>query len=77
MIARCWECDGKVELIKDLNVALESAAETVKPVQRFTSDQEQAWLHRLVSKHGTDVEAMSRDRADNLWQKTAGEIRRA
>lgn len=57
--------------------ALERAAAQDAPVQRFTSDHEHAWLVSLIAKHGTDYEAMAHDRVGNVWQKTAGEIKRA
>lgn len=35
------------------------------------------FLQKLMSKHGQDVEAMTRDRRLNPDQRTEGEIRRA
>ena len=35
-----------------------------------------AWVKELVSVHGRDVEEMVKDRKRNVWQKTAGQIRR-
>ena len=46
-------------------------------MSRFSSLNEFAWLAELVHKHGDDIDAMVRDRHLNIWQKTAGEIRRA
>lgn len=46
-------------------------------MSRFSSSNEFAWLAELVHKHGDDIDAMVRDRHLNIWQKTAGEIRRA
>lgn len=53
-----------------------SAAATAKP-KRYASMHQVKWLQELVSVHGEDVEAMVRDRRRNVWQKTAGELRRA
>jgi len=47
------------------------------PVPRFTSKGEMIFLQKLLSKHGRDVEAMTRDRKLNPYQRTEGEIRRA
>lgn len=57
--------------------ALEQAAHSVTPVERFTSSREQDWLYQMVRKYGNDVESMARDRSINVWQKTPGEIRKA
>jgi len=47
------------------------------PVPRFTSKGEMIFLRKLMSKHGRDVAAMTRDRRLNRDQRTEGEIRRA
>jgi hypothetical protein len=57
--------------------ALEELSKEIKPVPRFTSQAEKSWLHKLVAKHGSDTAAMSRDKVDNIWQRTEGEIKRA
>ena len=44
---------------------------------RHTSTIEADWLIALVGKYGEDVAKMTRDRKLNVWQKTAGEIKRA
>lgn len=62
---------------KEMWTALEDAAQSAKPVERFASEGERGWLHRLVATHGTDTAAMSRDAGANVWQKTEGEIKRA
>lgn len=56
---------------------LAKMADEAAPVERHTSAGEFSWLAELVQAHGTDVEAMARDRKRNLWQRTPGEIRRA
>lgn len=61
----------------DLYKALEKLSSEDKPVPRFTSVAEHQWLVELICAHGTDVQAMARDRKRNVWQKTAGEIKRA
>lgn len=43
---------------------------------RHVSMHATKWLRELVSVHGTDVEAMARDRKRNVWQKTSGQLRR-
>ncbi|KZO99406.1 hypothetical protein CALVIDRAFT_525434 [Calocera viscosa TUFC12733] len=52
------------------------AAQTTK-ISRHASSHEVELLRALIQVHGDDVEAMSRDRKLNRWQKTAGELRRA
>jgi len=47
------------------------------PVPRFTSKGEMIFLQKLISKHGRDAAAMTRDRRLNPDQRTEGEIRRA
>ncbi|KAG6854927.1 hypothetical protein C0991_009750 [Blastosporella zonata] len=42
---------------------------------RHTSSGERAYLERLVSKYGEDVEGMARDRRLNVEQRTAGALR--
>lgn len=46
-------------------------------VSRFSSKGEVTLLQKLISKHGSDVEAMARDRRLNPEQRTEGELRRA
>lgn len=53
-----------------------SAAAQGKKKARTASEHQVKWLQELVAAHGDDVEAMVRDRRRNVWQKTAGEIRR-
>ena len=57
--------------------ALESFSASGTRVRRHASSHEVAWLRDLVSAHGADTEAMSRDLKRNVWQKTPGELRRA
>jgi nucleolar protein 16 len=45
-------------------------------VIRHPSTSEHVWLGQLVHKYGDDSDAMARDLKLNVWQKTAGEIRR-
>ncbi|MCO5549924.1 hypothetical protein L7F22_003400 [Adiantum nelumboides] len=56
---------------------LQELADAKTPVPRFTSVAERTWLQRLVDKFGDDVEQMARDKTDNVWQKTAGDIKKA
>ncbi|KAH9180310.1 ribosome biogenesis protein Nop16-domain-containing protein [Lactarius sanguifluus] len=50
---------------------------SVPVVSRFSSKGEVTFLQKLISRHGSDVEAMARDRKLNPDQRTEGEIRRA
>lgn len=56
---------------------LEHLATLTTKVIRHTSTIEADWLVALVAKYGDDVDKMARDRKANVWQKTAGEIKRA
>ncbi|KAH9079167.1 ribosome biogenesis protein Nop16 [Lactarius deliciosus] len=51
--------------------------DSVPVVSRFSSKGEVTFLQKLISRHGSDVEAMARDRKLNPDQRTEGEIRRA
>jgi nucleolar protein 16 len=46
-------------------------------VSRFSSKGEVSFLQKLISRHGSDVEAMARDRKLNPDQRTEGQLRRA
>jgi len=46
-------------------------------VSRFSSKGEVTFLQKLISRHGSDVEAMARDRRLNPDQRTEGQLRRA
>jgi nucleolar protein 16 len=50
---------------------------SVPVVSRFSSKGEVTFLQKLISRHGSDVEAMARDRRLNPEQRTEGELRRA
>jgi nucleolar protein 16 len=67
----------KLEANDLLNTELETLAATQRKVIRHTSEFEGDWLVALVAKYGDDVDKMTRDRKANVWQKTAGEIKRA
>ncbi|KAK9372707.1 ribosome biogenesis protein Nop16 [Lipomyces chichibuensis] len=54
----------------------EYAARGERKVERTQSEREDAWIEELVSKHGDDYEAMMKDRKLNIWQQSAGDIRR-
>jgi nucleolar protein 16 len=56
---------------------LERLAASGVQLERFTSTGEKGYLDRLVTKYGSDVEAMARDRRLNPEQKTVGELNRA
>ncbi|KDQ16342.1 hypothetical protein BOTBODRAFT_31032 [Botryobasidium botryosum FD-172 SS1] len=63
----------KTEVVREL----ERLSTNVVKVPRVASMHEVAWLRSLVALHGTDIEAMARDRKNNVWQKTPGELRKA
>jgi len=48
---------------------------SVPVVSRFSSKGEVTFLQKLISRHGSDVEAMARDRKLNPDQRTEGELR--
>lgn len=54
-----------------------SDVHSVPVVSRFSSKGEVTFLQKLISRHGSDVEAMARDRGLNPDQRTEGELRRA
>jgi len=56
---------------------LEEMAKGGRKKPRRASAPQINWLRELVSVHGEDMDAMVRDRRRNVWQKTAGELRRA
>lgn len=64
---------AKTDVVRELE---HLAAQETKVV-RHTSEFEYDWLVSLVVKYGEDVDRMTRDRKANVWQKTAGEIKRA
>ncbi|KAI9633332.1 ribosomal large subunit biogenesis-related protein [Dioszegia hungarica] len=64
--------EGKTDVVR----SLEALAATSAPVIRHPSTSEHVWLGQLVQKYGDDSDAMARDLKLNVWQKTAGEIRR-
>ena len=51
--------------------------DSVPVVSRFSSKGEVTFLQKLISRHGSDVEAMARDRKLNPDQRTEGQLRRA
>lgn len=64
--------EHKSEVINELK---EYAANGVtKP--RHQSDREQEWIEALVAKHGDDYQAMQWDRKLNVFQKSAGDLKR-
>ena len=50
---------------------------SVPAVSRFSSKGEATFLQKLISRHGSDLEAVARDRRLNPEQRTEGELRRA
>jgi len=77
--SRSWISFGRTSGAEKPNTALTQALPDVFPasVPRFTSKGEMTLLQKLVSRHGRDVAAMTRDRRLNPEQRTEGEIRRA
>jgi nucleolar protein 16 len=56
---------------------LSVAQSNTGPNKRHAATGEVAYLSRLTSKYGDDVECMATDRRLNSEQRTAGQIRRA
>ncbi|KAK9320806.1 ribosome biogenesis protein Nop16 [Lipomyces orientalis] len=54
----------------------EYAARGERKHVRLQSEREDSWIGELVKKHGDDYEAMMKDRKLNVWQQSAGDIRR-
>ncbi|KAK9236352.1 ribosome biogenesis protein Nop16 [Lipomyces kononenkoae] len=54
----------------------EYAARGERKLERTQSEREEAWINELVKKHGDDYEAMKKDRKLNIWQQSAGDLRR-
>ncbi|KAK9354173.1 ribosome biogenesis protein Nop16 [Lipomyces doorenjongii] len=52
------------------------AARGERKVERTQSEREETWIEELVTKHGDDYQAMMKDRKLNIWQQSAGDIRR-
>jgi len=65
--------EPKTEVVREL----ERLSANVVKAPRVASMHEVAWLRSLVALHGTEIEAMARDRKNNVWQKTVGELRKA
>jgi len=63
----------KTEVVREL----ERLSMNVVKTPRVASMHEMAWLRSLIALHGTDIEAMARDRKNNVWQKTPGELKKA
>ncbi|KAK9332553.1 ribosome biogenesis protein Nop16 [Lipomyces starkeyi] len=52
------------------------AARGERKIERTQSEREENWIEELVTKHGDDYEAMMKDSKLNIWQQSAGNIRR-
>lgn len=59
------------------STTLAVAQSSTGPNKRHAASGEIAYLTRLTSKYGDDVEGMARDRRLNPEQRTAGQLRRA
>ncbi|KZV93352.1 hypothetical protein EXIGLDRAFT_768128 [Exidia glandulosa HHB12029] len=57
--------------------ALEQLAATSAPKSRHASRGEVALMKELQKTYGDDYSAMAKDRRRNVWQRTAGELRRS
>ncbi|KAH9039041.1 ribosome biogenesis protein Nop16 [Lactarius hengduanensis] len=72
-----WISLGHMPGTEDLIIRALPDVHSVPVVSRFSSKGEVTFLQKLISRHGSDVEAMARDRKLNPDQRTEGEIRRA
>lgn len=61
------------EVVRQLE---EMARNAPPPVPRVQSEREQDWIGDLVEKHGEDYEAMKWDKKLNVYQQSAGDLRR-
>ncbi|KAK7206160.1 ribosome biogenesis protein Nop16 [Myxozyma melibiosi] len=52
------------------------AARGERTRERSQSEREQYWIEELIEVYGDDYERMARDRKRNIWQQSAGDIRR-
>ncbi|KAK4047803.1 Nucleolar protein 16 [Microbotryomycetes sp. JL201] len=73
LVAKRRKIKAKTAIVKEL----EDLASHEHKVVRHPSQLENEWLVSLVAKYGDDYARMGRDRKLNVWQKTAGEIKRA
>jgi nucleolar protein 16 len=65
--------ENKTEVVKELE---RLASLPVVSTPRVQSTREQDWISDLVAKYGDDFDAMVRDRKLNVFQQTAGDLRR-
>lgn len=68
-----FEDEPKTEVVKALE---EMAANAAPPVGREQSEREQDWIAQLVAKHGDDYEAMKWDKKLNVFQQSAGDLKK-
>lgn len=67
------EEEPKTEVVKVLE---KMAANAAPAVGRDQSDREQDWISLLVQKHGDDYEAMKWDKKLNVFQQSAGDLKK-
>lgn len=64
---------GDTSVVKQLE---EMARNVIPSAPRVQSDREQDWIADLVNKHGDDYEAMKWDKKLNVFQQSAGDLKK-
>lgn len=62
--------------VKVVDLLEQQASMPTESHKRHQSAREREWLERLITKHGDDISAMSRDPKLNPMQQTVGQIKK-